>query len=90
MVDYRALNAVTIPDAHPLPRIEDILQRQGKFRVWSVLDMKDGYHQVPLKKKRAPTSNMHVHATWYETMDSHGDGVEKQWRCFSTNDGMGT
>ena len=33
LVNYRALNAVTIPDAHPLPRIEDILQRQGKFRV---------------------------------------------------------
>ena len=51
VVDYRALNAATETDAHPLPRIEEILQRQGIFKIWSVLDMKDGYHQVPLKKE---------------------------------------
>lgn len=49
VVDYRALNEATVTDAHPLPRIGDILQRQGKYKIWSVLDMKDGYHQVPLK-----------------------------------------
>ena len=51
VVDYRALNDVTVNDGHPLPRIEDILQRQGQYKLWSVLDMKDGYHQVPLKKE---------------------------------------
>ena len=50
-MDYRAVNDATINDGHPLPRIEDILQRQGKYKLWSVLDMKDGYHQVPLKKE---------------------------------------
>ena len=50
VVDYRALNEVTVTDAHPLPRIEDILHVQGKFFIWSVLDMKNGYHQVPLAK----------------------------------------
>ena len=51
MVDYLSLNAATVNDAHPLPRIEDILVTQGKFRMWSVLDMKDGYHQVPLRRE---------------------------------------
>ena len=51
VVDFRALNEATETDAHPLPRIGDILQRQGQFRIWSVLDMKDGYHQVPLKEE---------------------------------------
>ena len=50
VVDYRALNAATVTDAHPLPRIEDILQRQGRYKMCSVLDMKDGYHQVPMRK----------------------------------------
>ena len=49
LVDFRALNAATEVDSHPLPRIEEVLQRQGKFKMWSVVDMKDGYHQVPLK-----------------------------------------
>ena len=51
VVDYRRVNDATLTDAHPLPRIEDILQRQGKHKLWTVLDMKEGYHQVPLKKE---------------------------------------
>jgi hypothetical protein len=50
VVDFRRLNDATVVDSHPLPRIGEILQRQGKFQIWSVLDMKDGYHQVPLKE----------------------------------------
>ena len=37
VVDYRAVNDATVTDAHPLPRIDDILQRQGKFKLWTVL-----------------------------------------------------
>ena len=47
-MDYRWLNECTLPDAYPLPLIDDILCRQGKNRVWTVLDMKHGYHQMPL------------------------------------------
>ena len=60
VVDFRALNEATVTDAHPLPRIEDLLQKQGQYRIWSVLDMKDGYHQVPLK-------NEHRHLTCMST-----------------------
>ena len=49
--DFRRINDCTIDDAHPLPRIEDILQTQGNFKIWSVLDLKDGYHQMPLRKE---------------------------------------
>ncbi len=65
VVDYRALKAVTVTDAHPLPRIEDILQRQGKYRMWSVLYMKDGYHQVPMRKSDR-------HLTCISTVPSSG------------------
>ena len=58
VVEYRALNAATINDAHPLPLIEDILVAQGKYRMWSVLDMKDGYHQLPLRKEDRHLTNM--------------------------------
>ena len=51
VVDYQRLTEATVTDGHPLPRIDDILQRQSRFRIWSVLDMKDGFHQVPLKKE---------------------------------------
>ena len=50
VVDFRAENEATIQDAHPLPLNGDILQKQGRYTLWIVLDMKDGFHQVPLKK----------------------------------------
>ncbi len=37
VVDYRALNEVTVTDAHRLPRIDYILQDKGKHSMWSSL-----------------------------------------------------
>ena len=48
VVDFRALNEATILDAHPLPRIEDILVEQGRRQVYSILDLKNALHHVPL------------------------------------------
>ena len=79
VVDVRALNDATEVDAHPLPRIGDILQRQGQFRIWSVLDMKDGYHQVPLKK-RTQGPHLHEYPQGYHEVESVGHGIEK-WEC---------
>ena len=50
VIDYRRLNEATVADRHPLPRIEDILQRQGKFKIWTVFDLKDGFHQIPINE----------------------------------------
>jgi hypothetical protein len=38
-VDYRALNAVTKPDAYPIPNIVDTLDSLGQSKIFSVLDM---------------------------------------------------
>ena len=49
--DLRPQNAATVKDGHPLPLIGAILQRQGQYRMWSVLDLTDVYHQMPMKKE---------------------------------------
>ena len=54
VVDFRAPNEATVTDAHPLPRIEDILVGQGRRYVFSVLDLKDAFHQVPLHPDSRP------------------------------------
>ena len=41
-------------DSYPLPRIEDILVDQGKRTLYSVLDLKDAFHQVPLALDSRP------------------------------------
>jgi hypothetical protein len=48
-IDYRALNAVTIRDEYPLPRIDAIFDRLAKARFFSTLDLNMAYHQVQLE-----------------------------------------
>ena len=47
-VDYRALNKVTVADAFPLPKINDLFDQLGKSRYFSTLDLKSGYWQIPV------------------------------------------
>ena len=47
--DLRPQNAATVKDGHPLPRINDMVHRQGKNTIWTVLDLVDGFHQMPLR-----------------------------------------
>lgn len=50
-VDYRKLNAVTVGHAHPLPRIDDILDSLGDSQYFSTLDLKSAYWQIPVDEK---------------------------------------
>ena len=51
VVDYRALNAATVPDAQPLPLIEKEMAARAKGKLFTVLDLRHGFHQMPLRKE---------------------------------------
>ena len=48
--DYRRLNAITLSDSHPAARIDDILDKAGGSKVYSTLDMVDGFYQLRMAK----------------------------------------
>ncbi|CAF4570927.1 unnamed protein product, partial [Rotaria sp. Silwood2] len=67
VVDYRALNKITIPDASPLPHIEDTLQELGRgFQYFSKLDLKSGYHQFQIPKEDQEKTAFVVSSGHYE------------------------
>jgi hypothetical protein len=41
--DYRQINANTITDSYPLPRVEDILADAGQGKIWSKMDMTNSF-----------------------------------------------
>ncbi|KAK7929155.1 hypothetical protein WMY93_005550 [Mugilogobius chulae] len=49
--DFRKVNSVTKPDSHPLPRMEDCVDRVGSAVFVTKLDLLKGYWQVPLTQR---------------------------------------
>ena len=49
VADMRGPNSQTIPCNYPLPRIEDILVKQGACNIYSIIDLKQAFHQQPMR-----------------------------------------
>lgn len=65
-VDYRKLNAVTVSDQFPLPRIDELIERLGRAKYISVLDMNKGYWQVCLDEDASVKSAFVTHLGLYQ------------------------
>lgn len=52
--DYRALNLVTKPDRYPLPHIQDFTAHLAGATIFSKLDLKKAYHQIPVAPEDVP------------------------------------
>jgi hypothetical protein len=47
-VDYRPLNAVTIKNKYPLPRIDVLFDQLPGAKFLSKIDLRSGYHQIKI------------------------------------------
>ena len=48
--DYQQLNKLTILNKYPLPLMTELRERVAGATIFTKLDLKDGYHQIPIRK----------------------------------------
>jgi hypothetical protein len=50
-IDYQALNKITVKNQYLIPQIDDLLDQLKGGKYFSKIDLKYGYHQVPIEQK---------------------------------------
>ena len=54
VIDYHALNKVTLKFIWPMPKVEDIFPQLNGAKYFSTLDLQAGYHHIPLHESSIP------------------------------------
>ncbi len=67
------MNKRTCLDKYAKPLLEDIFDALGQAKVFSILDLRSGYHQLPLKEGDK------VKITFWG-IDPHGKDCLYQWK----------
>lgn len=52
--NFRALNAVTVKDKYPLPRMDDLIDQMTNSSWYCAIDLKNAYFQIPLEEESRP------------------------------------
>ena len=65
-VDYRPLNAVTIKNKYPLPRIDTLFDLLAGAKVFSKIDLRSGYHQIKIRPQDIPKTTFSTKYGLYE------------------------
>ena len=65
-MDYRQLNEATLPGAHPLPLFVKILEHRSKHKIFTIVDVSKGFHQISLHPESRPKTAMSLAGKRYQ------------------------
>jgi hypothetical protein len=65
-VDNRPLNAVTIKNKYPLPRIDILFDQLAGAKVISMVDLRSGYYQIKIRPEDIPKTAFSTKYGLYE------------------------
>jgi hypothetical protein len=49
VIDYRALNEVTVKNKYPLPLMDELFDRVARAKFFSTMDLRNGFHQIAIR-----------------------------------------
>lgn len=82
VVDFRKLNQKLVPDVHPLPRIDEVLDQLGRAKFFSVADLKSSFHQIKLDPGSRDATAFSTHkGQWRFTRVPYGLNVSANAFC---------
>ena len=65
-INYRELNRITIKNRTLLPLISETLDRLGKAKVFTKLNLKDAYHRIRIKKGDEQKTAFRIRYRYYK------------------------
>jgi hypothetical protein len=65
-VDYQPLNAASIKNKYPLPRIDILFYQLTGAKVFFNINLRSGYHQINIRPKDVPKTTFSIRYGLYE------------------------
>jgi hypothetical protein len=65
-IDYRALDALTVKNKHPLHVVEELLDELAGAKWFTKIDLRSGYHQICIAAGDEYKTTFHTHQGLYE------------------------